>query len=37
MNNSTASPYLTQALEFAKFDMGMYEVVETFIPDNGQD
>ena len=32
-SNATASPYLTQALEFAKFDMGMYEVVETFIPD----
>lgn len=33
-NNSTASPFLTQALEFAKFDMGMYEVVETFLPEN---
>ena len=33
-NNSTASPYLKQALEFAKFDPGMYEVVETFSPGN---
>jgi hypothetical protein len=33
-NNSTASPYLQQALEFAKFDPGMYEVVETFLPGN---
>ena len=33
-NNSTASPYLQQALEFAKFDPGMYEVVETFSPSN---
>lgn len=32
-NNTSASPFLTQALEFAKFDMGMYEVVETFLPD----
>lgn len=31
-NNTTASPYLAQALEFAKFDMGMYEVVATFLP-----
>jgi len=31
-NNATASPYLQQALEFAKFDPGMYEVVETFSP-----
>ena len=31
-NNATASPYLQQALEFAKFDPGMYEVVETFLP-----
>jgi quinol monooxygenase YgiN len=33
-NNSTASPYLQQALEFAKFDPGMYEVVETFLPND---
>ena len=33
-NNATASPYLQQALEFAKFDPGMYEVVEIFSPDN---
>ena len=31
-NNSTASPYLQQALEFAKFEPGMYEVMETFLP-----
>jgi len=31
-NNTSASPFLSQALEFAKFDMGMYEVVETFLP-----
>lgn len=35
-NNSTASPYLTEALEFAQFDMGMYDVVETFLPDNSR-
>jgi quinol monooxygenase YgiN len=29
-NNSVASPYLSQALEFAKFEPGMYEVVEAF-------
>ena len=33
-NNATASPYLTQALEIAKFEPGMYEVVETFLPLN---
>jgi len=33
-NNATASPYLQQALEFAKFEPGMYEVVEIFSPDN---
>jgi len=32
-NNSSASPFLQQALEFAKFDPGMYEVVETFMPE----
>lgn len=32
-NNSTASPYLEEALKIAKFDMGMYEVVETFLPE----
>ena len=31
-NNPTASPYLTQALEIATFEMGMYEVAETFLP-----
>jgi len=31
-NNATASPYLEEALKFAKFDMGMYEVVATFLP-----
>jgi quinol monooxygenase YgiN len=33
-NNSAASPYLAKALELAEFDMGMYEVVETFFPDH---
>jgi hypothetical protein len=31
-NHSTASPYLDEALKLAKFDPGMYEVVETFWP-----
>ena len=31
-NNATASPYLEQALKIARFDPGMYEVVETFLP-----
>lgn len=31
-NNSTTSPYLEEALKIAKFDPGMYEVVETFLP-----
>ena len=30
--NSAASPFLEKALEIAKFDMGMYEVVDTFLP-----
>jgi len=30
--NSAASPFLEKALEIARFDMGMYEVVETFLP-----
>jgi quinol monooxygenase YgiN len=29
-NNPTASPYLEQALGFATFEPGMYEVVATF-------
>jgi hypothetical protein len=29
-NNPTASPYLEQALEFASFESGMYEVAATF-------
>ena len=33
-NNTSASPYLQQALEFATFDPGMYEVVETFLSNN---
>ncbi len=32
--NPMASPYLQQALAIAKFDPGMYEVVETFTPVN---
>jgi len=31
-NNPVASPYLQQALEFATFEPGMYEVVATFLP-----
>ena len=31
-NNPDASPYLQQALKIAKFESGMYEVVETFLP-----
>jgi quinol monooxygenase YgiN len=31
-SNSTASPYLEEALKIARFDPGMYEVVETFLP-----
>lgn len=31
-NNSNASPFLEEALKFAKFDLGMYAVVETFLP-----
>jgi quinol monooxygenase YgiN len=30
--NSSASPYLDQALTIAKFEPGAYEVVETFLP-----
>ena len=30
--NPTASPYLSQALEIASFEPGMYEVVKTFAP-----
>ncbi|RYU95761.1 antibiotic biosynthesis monooxygenase family protein [Emticicia agri] len=28
--NTGASPYLEEALQFAKFDMGMYEIVKVF-------
>jgi quinol monooxygenase YgiN len=31
-NNSDAVPYLNQALTISKFESGMYEVVETFLP-----
>src|SRR5260370_17680247 len=31
-NNPTASPYLQQAVALARFEPGMYEVVETFSP-----
>ncbi len=31
--NAVAAPYLQQALAIAKFDPGMYEVAETFVPD----
>lgn len=29
--NATASPYLDEALTFGKFEMGMYEIVKTFV------
>lgn len=29
-NNSTASPYMQQAVALAHFELGVYEVVETF-------
>jgi quinol monooxygenase YgiN len=32
-NNATASPYLDDALKIASFSPGMYEVVETFLPE----
>ncbi len=31
-SNPTASPYLQKALALARFELGMYEVVETFAP-----
>ena len=30
--NPTASPYMQKALALARFELGMYEVVETFAP-----
>jgi len=30
--NPTASPYMEKALALARFELGMYEVVETFDP-----
>ena len=30
--NPTASPYMEKALALARFELGMYEVVETFEP-----
>jgi quinol monooxygenase YgiN len=30
--NPTASPYMDKALALARFELGMYEVVETFDP-----
>jgi len=32
--NSTASPYLEEALRFAKFEMGMFEIVKSFQKSN---
>ena len=32
--NSTASPYLEEALRFAKFDIGMFEIVKSFQKSN---
>ena len=31
-NNPAASPYMQQAVALAQFELGMYEVVETFSP-----
>ncbi|HEX4600893.1 MAG TPA: antibiotic biosynthesis monooxygenase family protein [Gemmatimonadales bacterium] len=31
-NNPTASPYMQQAVALARFELGMYQVVETFSP-----
>jgi hypothetical protein len=31
-SNPTASPYMQKALALARFELGMYEVVETFAP-----
>jgi heme-degrading monooxygenase HmoA len=31
-NNPDAAPYLIRALTIAKFESGIYEVVETFLP-----
>jgi quinol monooxygenase YgiN len=33
--DSRSSPALEKALAFAKFDPGMYEVAEIFVPDKG--
>ena len=30
--NPTASPFMEKALALARFELGMYEVVETFDP-----
>src|SRR6266478_3145253 len=35
-SNPTTSPYLEQALAIARFEPGMYEVVETFNSDEGR-
>ncbi|WP_295791308.1 antibiotic biosynthesis monooxygenase family protein [Mucilaginibacter sp.] len=32
-SNPAASPYLLQALEFATFEPGMYDVVRVFLPE----
>jgi len=32
-SNPTASPFLDEALQMATFEPGMYEVVETFLPE----
>jgi hypothetical protein len=34
-SNPAASPYLQKALALARFEPGMYEVVETFAPAAG--
>lgn len=35
INAFTGSPFLEQALEIAQFDLGIYEVVEPFLPVGG--
>ena len=35
-SNPQASPYLDEAMTFANFDPGMYEVVESFLPEPKQ-
>jgi len=36
-NNPSASPYMQQAVALAQFELGMYEVVETFPAGNDRE